>query len=449
MSTLSHIALIITYTLVAAAIFVVPDVFSSVDPARSSLLAVFVFLAGALVHEVMARRARQIALARRLASVRRELADIKAELARSREETKRLADAIERASGSAGASAAPAPGETPDAALAAGAQPSGAQPAGASPGAPAQAEAHAPETRAPDARVIDAALAEVRSLEVLIERANAEKPGAPAGPRQGLAAVLPADRPADAADADALETLEHAREALVRDRIDLYLQPIVTLPQRKLRFYECFPRLRAADGATILPAHYAEIAEKTGQSTALDDLLLFRTLQLARKARRDRPDAGFVCAVARATLDDAAFLNEIASLVRVHPELAAQLVLEFPQGAFALHNAVTGEALAGLGALGVRFSIDHVDNLRLDGKALAREGVKYVKIPAKALLSELRLDRPSIDPRALKDGLDVAGIDLVVEDVESESDLMELIDFQIDFGQGFLFGEQRLAKDVR
>lgn len=400
MSVLSHIALIITYTLVAAAIFVVPDVFTSVDPVRSSLIAAFVFLVGALVHEVMARRARQDLLSRRIAAARRELADIKAEMAKSREDAKRVAEAIERSPGPAA-----------------------------------------------ESRSVDAAVAEVKALQTMIDRLSAEKPGTAAGPRQGLAAVMPSERPAEPGDADALETLEQAREALKRDRMDLYLQPIVSLPQRKVRFYECFPRLRGADGATILPPQYAEIAEKTGQSTAIDNLLLFRTVQMARKARRERPDTGFVCNVTRATLDDSVFLGELAALAHDHPETAAQLVLEFPQNAFALQDAATGEALARLSMLGVRFAIDQVDNLRLDGAALARQGVRFVKIPAKSLLSELRLNQPNIDPRALKDGLDGAGIDLVVENVESESDLMELIDFQIDFGQGFLFGEQRIAKE--
>ncbi len=400
MSVLSHIALIITYTLIAAAIFVVPDVFTSVDTVRSSLIAAFVFLLGAIVHEVMARRARQDLLSRRIAAARRELADIKAGMAKSREEAKRAADAIESAPGPAA-----------------------------------------------EDRGVETAVAEVNALQTMIDRMSAEKPGTQAGPRQGLAAVMPSDRPVAPGDADALETLEQAREALKRDRVDLYLQPIVSLPQRKVRFYECFPRLRAADGATILPQHYAEIAEKTGQAAAIDNLLLFRTIQMARKARRERPDTGFVCNVARATLDDSTFLDELTALARGHPELAAQLVLEFPQGAFALQDAASGEALARLSELGVRFAIGQVDNLCLDAASLARQGVRFVKIPAKPLLSELRLDQPSIDPRALKDGLDGAGIDLVVENVESESDLMELIDFQIDFGQGFLFGEPRIAKE--
>jgi cyclic-di-GMP phosphodiesterase TipF (flagellum assembly factor) len=399
MSVLSQIALIITYTLIAAAIFVVPDVFTSVDPVRASLIAVFVFLLGALVHEVMARRARQDSLARRLAVARRELADIKAELAKSREDAKRVAEAIDRAPIPAG-----------------------------------------------EARAVDAAVAEVKALQTMIDRLG-EKPGTPAGPRQGLAAVMPSDRPAAALDADAAETLEQARDALTRGRVDLYLQPIVSLPQRKVRFYECFPRLRAADGASLQPQQYAEAAEKAGQGSAIDNLLLFRTVQMARKVPCERPDAGFVCNVSRTSLEDSAFLGELTALVRDHPDLAARLVLEFEQAALAAQDAATGEALARLAALGVRFSVDHVDNLRLDAPTLSRQGVRFVKIAAKALLSELRLPQPSIDPRAIKDGLDRAGIDLVVDGVESESDLIELIDFQADFGQGFLFGEQRIAKE--
>jgi cyclic-di-GMP phosphodiesterase TipF (flagellum assembly factor) len=399
MSVLSHIALIITYTLIAAAIFVVPDVFTSVDPVRASLIAAFVFLLGALIHEVMARRARQDALARRLTVARRELADIKAELAKSREDAKRVAEAIDRAPGAGN-----------------------------------------------EARAVDAAVAEVKVLQTMIDRLG-ERPGTPTGPRQGLAAVMPSDRPAAPVDPDAAETLEHARDALKRGRVDLYLQPIVSLPQRKVRFYECFPRLRAADGASLQPQQFAEAAEKSGQGSAINNLLLFRSVQMARKAPRERPDAGFVCNVSRATLEDSAFLGELATLVRDHPDLGAHLVLEFEQAALAMQDAATSEALARLGSLGVRFSVDHVDNLRLDGPGLSRQGVRFVKIAAKTLLSELRLPQPNIDPRALKDGLDRAGIDLVVDGVESESDLIELIDFQADFGQGFLFGEQRIAKE--
>ena len=38
--------------------------------------------------------------------------------------------------------------------------------------------------------------------------------------------------------------LEDLREAIEANRIDLYLQPIVTLPDRKLRYYDASTRIR-------------------------------------------------------------------------------------------------------------------------------------------------------------------------------------------------------------
>ena len=49
--------------------------------------------------------------------------------------------------------------------------------------------------------------------------------------------------------------------------------------------------------------------------------------------------------------------------------------------------------------------------------------------------------------QALKRRLDGAGIDLIVEKIETEQMLVELLDYNIDFGQGYLFGEPRLSQD--
>jgi len=410
MSVLSHFALFFTYSLVAGAIFVVPDVFPAVDAAKAWAVAVFVYFAGALTHEVLARRAREDVLLRRIAAARRDVAEIRAEMAKLREQGR-------------------LPGE-----------PAMAAPAHV-PGAPAAA----PGAAAPG-RSIDTVVAEVKVLQGLIEQLYAHKIQV-AAPRVGLGAVVPPDETAATGDAAAGEMLELVRDALRKDRVELYLQPIVSLPQRKHRFYECYSRLRTADGAVIQPNDYIEVAERAGLIAAIDDLLLFRSVQLVRKTQRSKFDVGFVCNISPFTLSDSIFLGEFATYIQQHVELAAKLIMEFPQKEFLAHDAAGAEALARFQRLGVRFSIDQVEDLKLDIEALARRGVKFVKMPAAALLNELRVDHPMIDPRALKDALDRAGIDLVVEKVESESDLIELLDFQIDFGQGFLFGEPRIAKE--
>lgn len=407
MSVLSHIALFFTYTLVAGAIFVVPDVFKQVDAAKAWIVAVFIFLVGAVIHEAMARRAREDILLRRIGATRREVSELRGELAKARDEAKRVHEAIDVAAAQA-------------------------------PAGPAQGSG--------GGRNIDTVVAEVKVLQSLIEQLYARN-AVPGAAKRGLSAVVPSDDPASPSEPEGGSMLELVRDALRRDRVDLFLQPIVSLPQRKHRFYECFSRIRTAEGALIQPQEYIEVAERAGLMAAIDNLLLFRSVQLVRKTQKSKHDIGFVCNISPHTLSDSIFLGEFVTYIEEHQGLAAKLVLEFPKKDFLAHDAATAEALTRLLQLGVRFSIDQVDDLTLDIDGLARRGVRFVKIGAATLLNELRLDHPSVDPRALKSSLDRAQIDLVVEKVESESDLIELLDFQIDFGQGFLFGEPRIAKE--
>ncbi len=80
--------------------------------------------------------------------------------------------------------------------------------------------------------------------------------------------------------------LEMIRTSLEQNRVDLYLQPTVSLPQRKLRYYEALSRLRAQDGTVIMPAQYMRIAAPAGLMSVVDNLLLFRCVQIVRKLTR-------------------------------------------------------------------------------------------------------------------------------------------------------------------
>ena len=52
--------------------------------------------------------------------------------------------------------------------------------------------------------------------------------------------------------------------ALDANRIDLYLQPIVTLPQRKVRYYEALTRLRTEAGEVLPASAFLAHAEAAG-----------------------------------------------------------------------------------------------------------------------------------------------------------------------------------------
>lgn len=58
--------------------------------------------------------------------------------------------------------------------------------------------------------------------------------------------------------------MDMVREALLENRVELFLQPIVQLPQRKTAFYEGFTRLKDANGRLILPQEFIPAAEQAG-----------------------------------------------------------------------------------------------------------------------------------------------------------------------------------------
>ena len=64
--------------------------------------------------------------------------------------------------------------------------------------------------------------------------------------------------------------------------------------------------------------------------------------------------------------------------------------------------------------------------------------IKFIKIDAHLLHEMARGDAPNLNMRALKGALDRVAMDLIVEKIENEEMLKDLLDLQIDFGQGYL-----------
>jgi len=234
--------------------------------------------------------------------------------------------------------------------------------------------------------------------------------------------------------------LDIVRSALREDRVDLVLQPIVSLPQRRRRFYECFSRLRTPGGEMILPEQYIALAERAGLVQAIDNMLLFRCVQLVRKLHRRSDSVEFFCNISPHSLADQAFFADFVDFLESNAELASHLVFEFAQADFARWSEAGAGLLDRLSHLGCRFSLDQVVDLELDTAALARRHVRFLKIEADRLMHEVA------DKRQLLRGLRRRSIDLIVEKVEDEGLLVELLDYDIDFGQGFLFGAPRLAR---
>jgi cyclic-di-GMP phosphodiesterase TipF (flagellum assembly factor) len=118
------------------------------------------------------------------------------------------------------------------------------------------------------------------------------------------------------------------------------------------------------------------------------------------------------------------------------------LVLEFTQGAVRAMGPIEHEALAALAERGFRFSLDNVADLRAEPRELAERGFRFIKVPAKLLLNRAGAST-DIHPADFSDLLARYGIDLIAERIESESTVVDLLDYEVRFGQGFLFSPPR------
>jgi cyclic-di-GMP phosphodiesterase TipF (flagellum assembly factor) len=230
--------------------------------------------------------------------------------------------------------------------------------------------------------------------------------------------------------------------AIEASRIDLYLQPVVTLPQRKVRFYEAMTRLRAEDGTLILPSDFLAHAEKANLVAKIDNMQLFRCVQVLRRLLLKNREIGLFCNVSIATLNDADIFRQFYEFLEANRALSSSLTLEFTQDALRNMGPIEQESLAGLIALGYRFSMDHVSDLRIGPRDLSDLGVRFVKVPAHLLLNRAGVSA-DIHAADLSDLLGRHGISLIAERIETEAAVVDLLDYDVRFGQGFLFSPPR------
>src|SRR4029077_1998308 len=73
---------------------------------------------------------------------------------------------------------------------------------------------------------------------------------------------------------------------------------------------------------------------------------------------------------------------------------------------------------------------------------LADRGFRFIKVPAALLLSRSAASG-DIHPADFSDLLGRFGIDLIAERIENEGTVVDLLDYDVRFGQGFLFSPPR------
>lgn len=318
-----------------------------------------------------------------------------------------------------GAAAAPPPPEAPPPAPAAEAPPAPAAEAPVAPeqpGEPAPAEQPAESAPPPPAPSADGFLGTVLgNLEAQWATANTGSP---------------TDK-----------SLRAVAESLGADTVDLFVEPTVTLPERKPAHFECHGSARGPDGSALTVDQNLDLSEREPMMAAIENALMARCLdRIAKLDTGGVEGAGCFFNVSGYSLGGRDFFASLIEELKGEPELARKLVMEFTQETLMKHGEGAVEDLVRLHDMGVRFSVDEVTDLEIDFESLVGFGFRFVKVGSKFIQVQAKTSDDPDAVRGLSKALKNLGMDLIVENVETDLSLVELISFEIGLGQGPLFG---------
>jgi diguanylate cyclase (GGDEF)-like protein len=269
------------------------------------------------------------------------------------------------------------------------------------------------------------------------------------------------------ADAAMYESKEMGRNAVtlfdrsMRDRLDrrmrlerdlrtavdgleirVVYQPIVAWPERRLLGFEALARWRR-EGEDVPPDEFVAIAEDSGLIIALGEFVLdeaCRQLVWLRQHVEGAHDAFVSVNVSPRQLRSGDVVDVVAETLERHGLTGEALYLEITEGVMMVDAVAAAAALAGIGALGVRLSVDDFGTGFSSLAYLKRLPVDAVKIDRSfvADLGRTSADEPLI--AAIIRMSSALGLVTVAEGVETEEQAMRLGELGCHQMQGYLFG---------
>lgn len=135
------------------------------------------------------------------------------------------------------------------------------------------------------------------------------------------------------------------------------------------------------------PVDFIDEATRAQLMPAIDNLMLLRSIQVLRRLSSRNRKSGLFVNLSVQTLADERFFPGFLDFLRANESFSGMMTFEFSQADVAEMGALEHESLAALFELGYRFSIDRVDDLRMDFKALSERGFRFLKLRAARLLA--------------------------------------------------------------
>lgn len=235
------------------------------------------------------------------------------------------------------------------------------------------------------------------------------------------------------------------RQALVRNELEIYYQPIVALKTGKLRGFEALLRWHHPERGLICPGEFVSLAEETGLIVPIGSWILREAChQLRRWQMQQRDSTGETSLMIHINLSSKQFLqpNLIEQIDQVFSETGlegASLRLEITESLWLKNTESVKIKLAQLKERGIQCCIEDF------GIGYSRLNYLY-KFPVKALkidrsfIKEIDRDEEKAEiARTIVVLAHHLEMETIAEGIETQQQLEKMRDFGCELAQGYLF----------
>ncbi|MBN8866393.1 MAG: EAL domain-containing protein [Solirubrobacterales bacterium] len=224
-------------------------------------------------------------------------------------------------------------------------------------------------------------------------------------------------------------------EALSQDNLVLHGQPIIDLRTGEVSQHELLLRMTRGGAARrlVMPGEFMPPAEKYGLVHRIDQWVVARALELARRMRVTINLSG-------STISRLELIDGIERAVRESEAPPENLVFEITETGVVNDLEAAEAFIARLHQLGCKFALDDFGTGYGTFAYLKRLPVDYLKIDIEFVRDMVRNESDRRVVEAITATAGTFGMETIAEGVEDADTLELLRDFGVDYAQGFHIG---------
>jgi len=237
-----------------------------------------------------------------------------------------------------------------------------------------------------------------------------------------------------------LDWKKRIQNALKEDRFALYLQPILDIRKNAIVGYEALIRMVGEEGKIVAPDVFLPVAERFGLMREIDHWVALHAIQIIQEKQFEKNDKFLEVNLSGGAFMNMELLQKIQDAFNATGINPGNIVFEITETAI-IENVVKAQHfINSLKEMGCRFALDDFGNGFSSFNYLKHLPVDTLKIDGSFIRD---LPQSTVDQHLVKAMVEVArglGKETVAEYVGSKEVMQLLIEYGIDYAQGYYIG---------